>query len=163
VTVSFDLCFLSKQPGKTWRDAIDGIEESAATNAPLSNKEIALWPRLEEGVRQILPESQLFVGDNNRTLSDDKTGIQVTLFPDELTLTIPYWYTGTEAEGMVQLLRQVASIIEDVSGLTAYDPQADAPFLGDGERSATSSFHFADKALNRLVPNKSRWRRFFQN
>jgi hypothetical protein len=109
------------------------------------------------------------------------TGIQVSIYGGELGVTAPYWYAGADAERLVGVLRAVASKIEQATGLTAYDPQAEAPFLGEGENDAVDMFDAARHVLTehveemvadreRLVAAESseshgpsrRWRRFFR-
>ena len=72
----------------------------------------------------------IFQADAHRELSDDATGVQVSLFHGELSLTVPYWYNGPDAQRLVALMRRVVLAIEEATGLTAYDPQADAPSSG---------------------------------
>ena len=172
--MSFDLYFLSKRADQSWEDALDALEDDAEADAPLSASDLELWRRLEGGLRAVLPELEVFEGERERELTDERTGIQVSLFPGELSLSVPYWYSGPEADQLVDLLRRVASIIERESGLIAYDPQADAPFLGDGDASATASFDlvhesFTDRAIVTGLAGElsgadkppSLWRRLF--
>ena len=58
--------------------------------------------------------------------------MQLTMHPGEISLTTPYWFEGNEAERVVEKLRQVSAAVEGATGLVAYDPQADAPFLSEG-------------------------------
>ncbi len=140
--------------------------------APLAEADLELWARLELRLREVLPALELFEGERNRELSDDASGIQVSLFPGELSLTVPYWYSGPDAERLVGVLRRVASIIENESGLIAYDPQAEAPFLEAGVDTAVASFDMVHDsfAARGITPGqgqipagkpRSRWRRFF--
>jgi hypothetical protein len=73
------------------------------------------------------------------------------MFAGELIVTVPYWYTGSDAERVVEVLGQIAAKVEEATGLTAYDPQADAPFLGDGQSSAASTFERAHRALGDTI------------
>jgi hypothetical protein len=59
---------------------------------------------------------------------------------DLLSTSEVYWHAGADAERLVRILREVAATIEQVTGLTAYDPQAAAPLLGEGEYSAARTF-----------------------
>ena len=143
--MSFDLYFLARAPGQNWEDAVAALED--LPEVPLTEEDVLLWHRLESEIRQILPEVEPFEGERNRELTHDETGIQISFFHRELSLSVPYWHSGPEAEALIARLRQVVSVIERVSGLTAYDPQAEAPFLGEGDQVASVTFDMADRAL----------------
>jgi hypothetical protein len=145
--VSFDLYFVTLSPGETWQDAMDRLEESAADQPELRDADLARWQSVLNHVRPLLPNAEEFTGESHRELSDDATGMQLSLAPGELSLTIPYWYSGPEAQAMVERLRSVALAVETATGLTAYDPQADAPFIRAGEQTAAATFDQVDASL----------------
>ncbi len=135
---------------------MENLEENAESDSPLDGDTLALWERVKVALIRVLPDAEEFVSETNRELTDGATGIQVSIFSGELSLTVPYWYAGPEAQRMVGILRSVASAIEKASGLTAYDPQADAPFLEGGEHSAASTFDHARSSLEAPVRRDSR-------
>lgn len=137
--MSFDLYFVTRQPGQSWSEVMDALEEAATDDPQLTPDGLAMWERITAGLADVLPDAELFEGDQTRELSDDATGMQVSLLGDELTLTVPYWSSGDEADRVVALMTRVAALIENVSGRVAYDPQADAAFLGEGERHAAGT------------------------
>ena len=143
--MSFDLYFLARAPGQNWEDAVAALEE--LPEVPLTKEDVLLWDRLESEIRQILPAVEPFEGERNRELTHDETGIQISFFHGELSLSVPYWQSGPESEALITRLRQLVTVIERVTGLTAYDPQAEAPFLGEGDQVASRSFDVADRAL----------------
>jgi hypothetical protein len=91
-------------------------------------------------VSALLPDAETFQDDDYRELSDAATGIQAWLEHDQLKLTVPYWYSGADAERLITLLRRVVLAIEEATGLTAYDDQARAPFIGSGDAAAAGTF-----------------------
>jgi hypothetical protein len=145
--MSFDLYFLALGPGETWQEAMDRLEKAAASPAGLDDQDLAQWDAVRAVVKPLLPGAEEFSGDGRRELSDGGSGIQLALSHGELSLTIPYWYSGPEAHAMVERLRAVAAAVEGVTQLTAYDPQADAPFLGEGEQTAVATFDQVEAAL----------------
>ena len=132
--MSFDLYFLALEPGESWQDAMNRLEVATADESQLVDTDLRQWQTVLERVRPLLPNGQVFEGERHRQLSDDATGIQLSLSPGELSLTVPYWYDGPDAQQMVSRLRDLANAVEPATGLTAYDPQADAPFINAGER-----------------------------
>jgi hypothetical protein len=57
---------------------------------------------------------------------------------------VPYWYSGDDAGRVEELLRAVATEVEAATGLTAYDPQLDAPLLASPGSSAAVFDRVAD-------------------
>jgi hypothetical protein len=153
--VSFDLYFLAREAGQSWEDVMDGLEEDAEDDSPLDPGALARWERVKLALTPVLPDADEFVSEASRELTDDATGIQVSIYGRELTLTAPCWYEGPGAQRLVGILRVAAAAIEEASGLTAYDPQADAPFLGEGEHSATSMFELGRNSVRRTVQQDS--------
>jgi hypothetical protein len=60
----------------------------------------------------------------NWEIDDQQTGIQVSCFAGEWSMTVPYWWEGERAETIAGYLRAIAGMIHDATGLDAYDPQA---------------------------------------
>jgi hypothetical protein len=134
---------------------MEGLEENAESESPLDDETLAMWERVKAGLTDVLPGAEEFVSATHRELTHDATGIQVSIFSGELALSVPYWYTGPDANRVVGVLRAVAAAVEQATGLTAYDPQADAPFLGEGEHSAALIFDHAHGSLRTAVQRAS--------
>ena len=115
--------------------------ESADGDDLLTSEDEATWRSLEAPVKTILPDAELFASEDSRELSDHETGIQVALYPGrQVSLSIPYWYEGPEADRMVETLRAVVRAVEESTGLVAFDPQAEEPFIGGGDAIAAQTF-----------------------
>jgi hypothetical protein len=147
--MSFDLYFLALGREETWQDAMDRLEDAAAGPTELNEEDIARWDAVRIHVRPLLPGAEEFTGESHRELSDDASGIQVSLSHSELSLSVPYWYSGPNAQALVERLSAVVVAMESATGLTAYDPQADAPFVEGGDRTAAATFDEVDAALRR--------------
>jgi hypothetical protein len=150
-SVSCDLYFLARQPGQSWEDAMSQIEGDLDSVPPLDGAALAIWDPVRAALAPVLPDAEEFVGAINRELTDDTTGIQVSMIAGELSLTVPYWSTGPAAERVVGILREIAAKVEDATGLTAYDPQAEAPFLGDGEYSTASTLDGLRRSVTEAI------------
>lgn len=138
--MSFDLYFLARRPDQSWQDALEAFNESGVAAPLLGPADLKLWTRLDSKIREVLPASELFEGERCRELTDGASGIQVSLFADQLSLSVPYWNSGPDAERLIEVLRRVVWVIEEETGLTAYDTQAEAPFLGEDVGTAARTF-----------------------
>ncbi len=154
---------------------MSALEEASAREEPFTEQHAALWKQLEQRVRSILPDLDLFEGERNKELTHEGSGLQLSMFPGEISVTVPYWYEGAEARADAETLRSIASVVEEVTGLTAYDPQSEQPFLEGGADSAPQVFQqvhdsFADRGIasgQGAAPatgqqkKPSRWRKLF--
>jgi len=50
-------------------------------------------------------------------------GIQITLFDDGASLTVPYWHKGKKAKTVFAQIWEYLKVIQRVSGYQIYDPQ----------------------------------------
>jgi hypothetical protein len=53
----------------------------------------------------------------------DGPGIQIMLFDDEASLTVPYWHKGQKATAVFAQIWGYLGVIQDVAGYKIYDPQ----------------------------------------
>ena len=54
---------------------------------------------------------------------EDGNGIQITLFDDTVTITIPYWHHGYKAQQAFREIWSYLEVLEGGGGLRSYDPQ----------------------------------------
>ena len=59
---------------------------------------------------------------------DGDLAIQITVFNNNVSLTVPYWYKENDARQVFQKLMDYLKIIRKTSGYFAYDPQTDQAF-----------------------------------
>ena len=111
--MSYDLSFLRRSPGETWEEAL--ATPAASEIAP---ELLAAWERIVDGLREVLGTIEVHVGDHCLELFDDSTGIQLTCYPGELSLTAP-----TPVD--FRVLRLIAALVERETGFEGYDPQLD--------------------------------------
>ncbi len=137
--MSFDLYFVPK--GIPWSEALDAIEQAAMSEETVefTPDQLSQWERIVEGVAAAVPGTERFDGDQVRELNHHGTGMQLSAFPGEISLAVPYWHTDDDAVEVTKLLRTVAEIVERETGLVAYDPQADDGFLTAGAATAADT------------------------
>ena len=66
-SVSFDLYFLERRAEQTWQDAFAALEGGAEGRA-FGEEEESRWRAVEAAFRTVIPDAELFVGEDNREL-----------------------------------------------------------------------------------------------
>src|ERR1700742_855564 len=119
--MSYDIHFLRREPGQSWEDAMDALEEQAGDDQASSRP--SQWDQVVSDVREVLGDVSVVEGPPNWEIDDETTAIQVSCFAGEWSITVPYWWDGERAEAIARSLRTIAEKIHDAIGLDAYDPQ----------------------------------------
>jgi hypothetical protein len=160
-SATFDLYFVSYPLDGDWAGVMLALERSPWKHKPFADTDHELWQKMVARVGQLLPGSEVRSIAGMHELTHAGSGIQFSFVPGGIVLTVPYWYPGAEAERLVRLLQRIARAIEADTGLIAYDPQAEAPFLAYGAGSAAATFQqscSAEIGLGQLPKGKG-WRR----
>ena len=58
-------------------------------------------------------------------LSDDATGLQVTLYDESADVTLPYWHEGEAAARAFEQMFRCAEVLAGAAGFAVFDPQLD--------------------------------------
>jgi hypothetical protein len=129
--VSYDIYFLNRRAGQSWEEAMAELEE--ADDVALTPELLAAWERIVPQARELLGEIELFETEDTRELShqSEQTGIQASIYASEVSITVPYWHRGAEAERILCLTYALAQVIENETGLEGYDPQYDRAIAGE--------------------------------
>ncbi|WP_329165607.1 hypothetical protein OHB49_38925 [Streptomyces sp. NBC_01717] len=126
--MSYDIYFLSRRDSQSWDEVLEAIEDAAEDSEPIPAELLEAWQR-------IVPQARTLLGDvditeyeqESRDLSHSGTGIDLSVFGDEVSITVPYWHVGDGASTVLGKLFALSAIVEKETGLTAYDPQAEMP------------------------------------
>ena len=160
--MSFDLHFFAPQDGEA---ALDH-------DRALNDDDSRTWAKVVEAVAGVLDGTETHANESCYELDHPETGLQLSYFPGQLALTIPYWYDGDAAVAVEQQLRDIVVAIEAATGLVAYDPQAGEEFLATSTGAAAATFdHIATQLADEVArpapsapqgPQKQPWwRRLF--
>jgi hypothetical protein len=144
--MSYDLHLFKPFPGETIEDALKrSFPESEELNpgAPVPEKEtlkkrlaaalIKKNPNLEpfkfgfKDVAEMLGTSEEEAELRWRHIElngpEDGNGIQITLYDDTASITIPYWQEGEKAESTFREVWDYIEVFRSEAGYVAYDPQ----------------------------------------
>lgn len=127
--MSYDIYFLNPRPGQSWDEALEELEarNEDVVEGLVTPELIQAWDRIVPQARELLGEIDLFETGETCELSHKATGIQASVFIDEVAITVPYWHTGDEVGRVLGMVYALAAIIERETGMQGYDPQVELP------------------------------------
>jgi hypothetical protein len=126
--VSYDITLVRRRPGQSWDDAFETARRD--TDAPLAAEQLAQCSRIQRRVTEILgTDLELAADATTAELTHLPTGLQVHLFAHEAAVTYPYW-EQPDPELFHRQVAEVVAVVEEETGLSAYDEQAGAAFDG---------------------------------
>ena len=129
-SMSYDLVFVPRADEESWETALEAAEQDESATAP----DPEVWARILAGARQFLGVVSVFEGDENFELTHEATGIQVSYFGGEASVTAPYWYQGEAARDVVDKIYRLGAVVQTETGLPGYDPQLDLSLSDGAER-----------------------------
>jgi hypothetical protein len=93
---------------------------------------------------------------------DDGNGIQITLYDDTASLTIPYWHEGEKASEVWREAWRCLECLERHGGLSTYDPQLDrmlslASDLDEVRKEYAVGVGATDAAMRELGKESKPW------
>ncbi|MFE7074471.1 hypothetical protein ACFU96_30740 [Streptomyces sp. NPDC057620] len=136
--MSYDIYFLSRRDGQSWHDALEAMENAAGGSKPIPARLLEAWDRIEPQARTLLGKVEITEdGQESRDLSHSGTGIDLSVFGDEVSITVPYWHAGDDAAVVLDKVFALAAIVEKETGLAAYDPQVERPLRETPLQGAT--------------------------
>ncbi|WAU85583.1 hypothetical protein O1Q96_41330 [Streptomyces sp. Qhu-G9] len=128
--MSYDIYFLSRRDGQSWDEVLGVMEDAAVESEPIPTHLLEAWEQIVPQARTLLGEVEITEYEQeSRDLSHSGTGIDLSVFGDEVTITVPYWHAGDDAAVVLGQVSALAAIIEKETGLTAYDPQTERPLV----------------------------------
>ncbi|WP_380168843.1 hypothetical protein [Jannaschia sp. R86511] len=127
--MSYDILFVPRRPDQSWEDALDEAEGTDVLSVAVPPHRREQWDRIVAALRRRLGEVEESVQDDALEATHVASGLQVSLFPDEAAVTFPYWQRSDVAAFHDQVV-DVVGLVEQQTGLSAWDAQTDAPFDG---------------------------------
>lgn len=125
--VSYDIYFLRRRDGQSWDEVLEAME-AADHSEPIPARLLEAWGRIVPQARALLGEVDITEYEQeSRDLSHSDTGIDLSVFSDEVSITVPYWHAGDNAAVVLGKVFALSAIVEKETGLTAYDPQVERP------------------------------------
>ncbi|MFI6022109.1 hypothetical protein ACIBCP_31295 [Streptomyces sp. NPDC051287] len=109
------------------------MEDAAEHSEPIPARLLEAWERIVPQARLLLGEVDITEYEHeSRDLGHSGTGIDLFVFGDEVSITVPYWHAGEDAAVVLGKVFALGAIVGREMGLTAYDPQTECP-LAEGQ------------------------------
>ncbi len=139
--MSYDIFFVRRDPGQTFEDALDSLEDSyeGGDPGPLTEEDLELWDAVRPRAVEILgPGAEMTQDDDEtRELTDPVTGIGLTFFQGEFEIHVPDNRAGSDDLALMGTVYELARAVEQVTGLEGYDPQLGEPVSDTSDTSPT--------------------------
>ena len=122
--MGYDIYFVRRDPGQPFEEALDDTEDAFDSDLrPLDEEEVEQWDRIVPRAREILGDVEVFADDVSRELTDPATGVELTMTPLEVAITVPYGEATADSVALMTKVYALARVVEDETGLEGYDPQ----------------------------------------
>jgi len=126
--MSYDIPFVPRRPGQTWESALDEAEGRDVLGDAVRPERLAQWERIVAALRHRLGEVDESV-DRDVCEAAHQSGLIVSLYPDEASVTFPYW-EREDPQAFHDVVVDVVGVLEGETGLHAWDAQTGEPFDG---------------------------------
>ena len=127
--MSYDIFFVRRDPGQTFEDALDELEESFEGGDPgeLTDVDLEAWDALLPRAREILGELEVDDDDEEtREFTALRSGVELSMIQGEIAIRVPDDRSHDDLE-LMSAVYDLARAVEDVTGLEGYDPQLGEP------------------------------------
>jgi len=128
--MSYDIFFVRRDPGQTFEDALDELEESFENGDPgeLTEVDLERWDALLPLAREILGEIEVDDDDEEtRELTAVRSRVELSMIQGEIAIRVPDERSPVDDVDLMSAVYDLARAVEDVTGLEGYDPQLNEP------------------------------------
>lgn len=126
--MSYDILFVPRRPGQSWDAALDEAEGRDVLGDAIRPERLEQWERVVHALRRRVGDVEVTV-DRDVCEAAHSSGLLVSLYPDEASLTFPY-LERADRPAFHDVVVDVVGILERETGLRAWDAQTDEPFDG---------------------------------
>jgi hypothetical protein len=154
--MSYDLVAFRVPPGMTAEEAYESgaADEDEGLAAPTADERAAM-ERLADALMELDPEAER--ADDRLFIEIDAEPIQLLLHAREAQITMPYWFSGPEADAVMDRAFAYARVLSEVGGYAVYDPQTEQVVEAGADRADASRVYSGTSArLDELVTDDQR-------
>ncbi|MFE6868167.1 hypothetical protein ACFVFS_16580 [Kitasatospora sp. NPDC057692] len=118
--MSYDVSFLDLRRYPSVSEAIAAGEGQSSTVPPELTE---AWQRITPRALALLGDAETGANEAWLGIGHTPSGLQLSAYGANVLMTVPYWHRGEQAERVMALVYGLAAIVEEETGLSAYDPQ----------------------------------------
>jgi hypothetical protein len=127
--MTYDITLVPHRPGQDWEQAVEQATQRTEAEPELDDRRRQQWREIERRVRGLVGDVDSTLDETAGELAHPSTGLQVSLFSHEAAVSYPYW-DQSDQQGFHRFVADVVRAVEEVTGLSAYDPQTGREFDG---------------------------------
>ena len=145
--MSYDLyCYKSKIGRPDLGEAQTALEETDDANTDSNSSNFDLKEKLAKVLVDFNPKLERFIFDYNEiakmqnitieqarktfqhielTKAEGELAVQLTIYDGNVSITVPYWYSGEKAKAVFKEVSEYTKLIKQKAGYFVYDPQTE--------------------------------------
>jgi hypothetical protein len=134
--MSYDIYLFKKLDDKSVEESADIVLADDKIHALAQGDFELIAQEIVKKLKELNARFEEFHSESNVELSDPETGIQISIFKNQIAVTMPYWHEDDE-QPLHELFSYIA-VMRKVTGYAAFDPQigkeindADSGVVGD--------------------------------
>ena len=154
--MSYDIYLLLPKPGEDPRDL---ALRDLASDEPISEEVRARAKRVVAALREFNPALDVFESDTAVELTDVQggSGIQVGLYADSGSLSLPYWHEEASTAVLATVSHYLRVVVE-TGGFVAFDPQSERPITAESSFSLAPGLYAHGVSILKSVAKKPWWK-----
>jgi hypothetical protein len=121
--MSYDLVFVPKTDTQSWEQALRISERPVGEHGRTVRPDPQAWAAVAAEAERLLGKVELEQDAEHFGLDHEPTGMEIGLYADAASITVPFWYAGRDAAAVIDVVYRLAGVIERHTGLTGYDAQ----------------------------------------
>ncbi len=177
--MSYDLIAFAPRTGESWQQAVarlTGDVDEDGVDAPLSDEARRTMESIASTITSAAPQMRRLVPDPNDLGTHDSAGrdielnedpevihgLQVTVFRDHVSITLPYWHTGAAAREAFATIAVICDALRSTFAMRIYDPQHEREISGDWSAVADAYANFTSQTGDAVPRPNKRWWQFWK-
>lgn len=153
--MSYDLVGARPEPGESWDEVRDRLEELAGDETAPAADEWARMLRVADALAAVEPSAERFESRETGTVEITTDRFQVSVYRHEAAVNIPYW---DEAQDVMKRVAPYLAILEREGGFRFFDPQTEEEVTAEtlGGEGYASSYETVRPVLDEIAGERSR-------
>ena len=87
--------------------------------------------------------------------ADPDDGVEIQLYGDSVSVSIPFWHSGEQAEHVLLRVSDYLKTVQDITGFVVYDPQLDRVVQLPADLSRVTERYTRHSTLTANSPNSA--------